>query len=309
MSISEYCLIIGTQKGGTSSLFAYMAQHPQVIPSQVKETNFFSEDPQWKKGLDYYKSLWETSFQPADIAGDVVALEASPNYTNSLQEAATVVQRVKAAETKMAAANFKFIYVLRDPLQKIVSMRKQGVYQGWYEPLLAQETPATVPPETLEPARYAEIIDIFVEGFSREKILLLSIDELRPEGDSVATMVRICEFLGIDPTFEFSLEKIHNSQNSYRQDTFWHLLRSSKSLAPLKGLFPDALKNKARALLSKPVAIPVLGATAVKTSSRDAPPSVVPPLTDAQKGFILEALKGDRQRLTHEYNVDVSAWR
>src|SRR5919112_425923 len=34
-------LILGAQKAGTTSLFNYLGQHPEVYPSPIKETHFF----------------------------------------------------------------------------------------------------------------------------------------------------------------------------------------------------------------------------------------------------------------------------
>ena len=34
-------IIIGAQKSGTSSLFSYLSQHPQLVPSYKKEVHFF----------------------------------------------------------------------------------------------------------------------------------------------------------------------------------------------------------------------------------------------------------------------------
>src|SRR5690606_18327787 len=36
--------IVGVVKGGTTSLYRYLVQHPQVYMSPVKETNFFSRE-------------------------------------------------------------------------------------------------------------------------------------------------------------------------------------------------------------------------------------------------------------------------
>lgn len=41
MKIDNFGLIIGTMKGGTTSLFNYLAQHPQVCPCSNKEPDFF----------------------------------------------------------------------------------------------------------------------------------------------------------------------------------------------------------------------------------------------------------------------------
>lgn len=43
-------LIVGTAKAGTTSLYAYLDQHPEVFMSEVKEPHFFSwEDTGWPK--------------------------------------------------------------------------------------------------------------------------------------------------------------------------------------------------------------------------------------------------------------------
>ena len=40
-------LIIGVQKSGTTSIYNYLGQHPQVYMSPIKETNFLEKD--WEK--------------------------------------------------------------------------------------------------------------------------------------------------------------------------------------------------------------------------------------------------------------------
>jgi len=48
-------LIIGTQKGGTTSLYRYLATHPKIKPNYVvKELSFFDE--YFQRGLPWYKS-------------------------------------------------------------------------------------------------------------------------------------------------------------------------------------------------------------------------------------------------------------
>src|SRR5260221_12872719 len=51
-------LIIGVQKGGTTSLFEYLKEHPQITMSTQKELRFFSKE--YHKGLLYYRSNFPT---------------------------------------------------------------------------------------------------------------------------------------------------------------------------------------------------------------------------------------------------------
>ena len=73
-------IIVGQPKAGTSSLFAWLAQHEQICASNIKETRFFidSEYPlshSNKKdiSIDNYLKFFETS-------GQKFILEATPDY-------------------------------------------------------------------------------------------------------------------------------------------------------------------------------------------------------------------------------------
>lgn len=52
--------IIGSMKSGTSSLFAYLGNHPEIFTSPVKEPMHFSRKENWSKGNDKYLSLFGT---------------------------------------------------------------------------------------------------------------------------------------------------------------------------------------------------------------------------------------------------------
>jgi hypothetical protein len=67
-------LIIGAQKGGTSSLYDYLGQHPQVRPALMKEPRYFSR---WHdKSESWYRAHFPLkSHMTAHITG-----EASPDY-------------------------------------------------------------------------------------------------------------------------------------------------------------------------------------------------------------------------------------
>jgi hypothetical protein len=47
-------LIIGAMKCGTTSLYYYLAEHPDIGMSRRKETNFFVETHNWEQGRDWY---------------------------------------------------------------------------------------------------------------------------------------------------------------------------------------------------------------------------------------------------------------
>ena len=60
-------LIIGAQKCGTSGLHYYLGLHPEVSMSKPKELNFFIEERNWPRGVEWYKGcLLYTSPSPRD---------------------------------------------------------------------------------------------------------------------------------------------------------------------------------------------------------------------------------------------------
>jgi len=73
MSLPDF-IIIGAMKAATTSLHYYLNLHPQISMSREKELNFFVKKQNWRKGIAWYKSNFNSKEQ---LAG-----EASPNYTN-----------------------------------------------------------------------------------------------------------------------------------------------------------------------------------------------------------------------------------
>lgn len=73
-SVKPAFLIIGAQKAGTSSLFRYLSQHPDIKLPKRKELHFF--DLRYENGIDWYEGLFPASLLPSEqITG-----EASPYY-------------------------------------------------------------------------------------------------------------------------------------------------------------------------------------------------------------------------------------
>src|SRR5947207_11777509 len=56
-------LIIGAQRGGTTSLYHYLRAHPAVHSTSTKDTHFF--DQRFHKGVSWYGPHFPTSFETA----------------------------------------------------------------------------------------------------------------------------------------------------------------------------------------------------------------------------------------------------
>ena len=67
-------IIIGAQKGGTTSLYNYLIQHPQIAPAAQKEIHYF--DFNFDKSPDWYCS----QFPEPQTGENLLTGETSPYY-------------------------------------------------------------------------------------------------------------------------------------------------------------------------------------------------------------------------------------
>lgn len=106
-------IVIGAQRSGTSSLFAYLAQHPQLIPSYRKEVHFF--DGGLDHRVDTYQKgpAWYRAHFARQRAGATrKAFEASPFYMPH----PLVPQRIARL-----MPDVKLIAILRNPTERAIS--------------------------------------------------------------------------------------------------------------------------------------------------------------------------------------------
>jgi hypothetical protein len=109
--------IVGAVKCGTTSLHSYLAQHPRIYMSPVKEPYFFSAPPPGHPTFDEasYLSLFR------DASTEWLRGESSPLYLWD----ATTPQRIREVAPKS-----KIIIMLRDPTERAYSHYLMDVEQG-----------------------------------------------------------------------------------------------------------------------------------------------------------------------------------
>lgn len=203
ISAAPFLIVAGTYRSGTTSLYTYLAGHPQVAASSVKEPAFFFSEryrqarPAYPPGheVEAYLSL----FKPKPDAR--VWLEATPNYLHD----PGCAERIR-----YALPEARIVVVLRDPVERIVSWYKHVRLQGWLpedlpigdwvaRQLAAPAAPAGYVDLALGHGRYAADLARYIEVFGRERVLVLWFDAL--ERDPRAAMRRVAAFAGLDPAY------------------------------------------------------------------------------------------------------------
>lgn len=180
MAIPDF-LIIGAMKCGTTSLQAQLAAQPGVFMTTPKEPNFFSDDPVYAKGLDWYGALYDGA-APGDLKG-----EASTHYTKRPTWPDTV-QRLQAVQPDP-----RLIYVIRNPVDRCIS----HYIHAWSEGQITQDLDTAISqvPEITAYGQYAMQIAPYVAAFGPERILLTSLEALKRDG--AGELARIGAFIGM----------------------------------------------------------------------------------------------------------------
>jgi hypothetical protein len=104
-------MIAGAQKAGTTSLYAYLAQHPNILPAyQKKEVHYWDRPKNYKKGQLWYRAHFPL-LQELEAASAITG-EKTPNYLENPEYIKKIKQEYPAV---------KLIILLRDPVARTIS--------------------------------------------------------------------------------------------------------------------------------------------------------------------------------------------
>lgn len=221
-------LIIGTQKGGTSSLHRYLGQHPLLYRSKPKEVHFFDgrrgTGDAYERGLDWYRK----HFKPqAAMRSGGQTFESSPLY---------LFNPLAARRIRDSLPDVKLIAVLRDPAKRAISHYFHNIKLGHEKLPFAQAMdaeekrtgPAAERGDFIDHGlvrfsykargRYAEQLERYFALFDRANIRIVLSDELF--GDPQGTTFKLFDFLGVDrpkKTIDFSPRNVGEKKGEIPQ--------------------------------------------------------------------------------------------
>ncbi len=135
-------VILGTQRGSTTSLYRWLSSHPDVAPALKKEVHYF--DDHYQHGFRWYRAHF-----PLRRRGRTTG-EASPYMLFH----PLAPKRAAAA----LPASTKFIVLLREPVDRAVS------HYWYWQKLGLYETETFARAIELEPARMAAVEEQVLRG-------------------------------------------------------------------------------------------------------------------------------------------------
>lgn len=228
-------LVIGAGKSGTTSLWSYLNQHPQIGMSAIKEPSYFSMDGIHARGVDWYARLY------AGHADKPARGEASNSYS-ATETYPRTLDRIAEVMTDP-----KFLYIVRHPRARSESdwMQRSKIEQVTFSDFLRRD------PVYADKNMYLRTLKRYTDRFGAGSVMVLFYDDLLR--DPGALLARVCAFLGVDSDFAFDAGTRHGeSADARRFFPGMAALRRTKLYADLSMALPDPVKRRLRGALSTP---------------------------------------------------------
>lgn len=209
------CFLVGAGKAGTTSLYYYLRQHPNVFFPQVKEPNYFafggdsiegheeSDRPWIAVGVRHwpaYKKLFRM------VANEAVIGDASPIYLYHQKSAQRISEYNRHA---------KIVMILRCPFDRAYSdfmmHRRTGRETRSFEEALRQDFGKRrfFVGSYLEKSLYGEQVRRYMDRFPEEQIKILRYEELC--NDPRGIMGEIFDFVNVEKGFQVDVSRRYNA--------------------------------------------------------------------------------------------------
>jgi hypothetical protein len=223
-------LLAGVGRAGTTSLFWYLSQHPEVCASSSKEPRYFlplSEGDEAATGvlppLDTYERLFER------CSTERYRMEATPGYFHGGP------RLIRAIQTTLVEP--RVVILLRDPVARIWSIYRYAKshlllapdvsFERYIEECQKMDRERALRPVhgqaywSIRASHYVDYIAPWLEAFGKD-LRILFFEDLASSPQKVVE--QLCEWLGIDPgpvrSFELSVE---NKSIRYRSRSLQRL--------------------------------------------------------------------------------------
>lgn len=227
-------VICGTQRGGTTALFRWLRQHPEICFAKKREVHFFDRDKFFLGRRPKY-SRYHSFFEPR--AGHKVLGESTPIYMYWYD----APRRIWEYNPEM-----KLVMILRSPIERAYShwnlMRHRDPEVSFWDAIVheRERCRAALPLQH----RYYSFVDrgFYVQQlrrlwtyFDARQILILRNEELRADPRGVVD--RVSDFLGLkrpaeikepearEPDYPYS-GPMGSRERDYLRDLFEYEIRS-----------------------------------------------------------------------------------
>jgi hypothetical protein len=274
-------LIIGAARSGTTTLYRYLEQHPEIYVSPVKEPGFFAFEGldagygRFGKGvcdLAAYRALFD------GVAGETAVGEVSPIYLISPRAPARIQHYIPEA---------RLVAILREPAERARSAATvKALYGGAGREAFGQTV------RDIHWGFYHAHLRRYFDRFDPAQIRVYLHEDLRDDARGLSQ--DLYGFLGVNSAFEPDVTTIHNVSGIPRRRLWRALLAVLHSVrGALAPRLPAALRRRGGVYWD-----------GLQRWGLVAPP----PLEPEVRAELLAMYRDDILRLQELIGRDLSAW-
>lgn len=291
-------IIAGAPKAGTTALWNYLNEHPEVCMATDKEPGFFCDlkvdreksGVNWDghnrpgtfpRGFKWYESLF-TEKEGARAWG-----EASTQYFSAPDSPDLIRKHVP---------DVRLIFMLRDPVGRLYSQYWQETRLGWDFPPFHEMVRTNHPRFRFycEVSAYRRHLGDYLTRFPREQVLVLLHPDLKNDPQGVYR--RVCSFIGVDAEFAPSvMGRTFNQQTMPRMRFFQSWLLAFRR-SRFNERLPEPLRNMAHAV----------GRALSRANST---PNLYAPLDPSLRSELVPRFEEDIRFVEDLLGVSLDAWR
>lgn len=188
-------IIAGPPKTGTTSLFDWLAKHPDILPSKVKETYYFYEDADEESPYpNFKKSGWEAYEDYFSLhSGESILMEASPGYIYS----------TLAAKNLSTIKDLKVAIVLRPVADRLFSeyqfnRYKTKKFRGSFAEYLGFNGSKFLS-KAVKESILTPYVDLWLNYVSEDQFRIITFEDLKVK--PIDVLKSLAAFLSIDPSY------------------------------------------------------------------------------------------------------------
>lgn len=245
-------LIVGASKSGTSSIYHYLKQHPDIfLSNKQKEGRYFSKmegnfqgpgdskiDATITRNLEQYQHLFN-GYNGEKAVGDI-----SPEYLYFYENAVSQIKKDIGDETKI-------IIILRSPVERAFSgyahfKRDNREHLSFEEGLslekIRMEKNWIWAWQYKNSGLYFEQVKFYLDNFKNVKIIVF--EEFKNDAHKV--LREICAFLEIDAEFNFDTSYKYNVSGDPKNKLLYQIETSRGFITFIKKFVPSKFVQKVK---------------------------------------------------------------
>ena len=184
-------LVIGAQKGGTTSLWQYLSEHPRLCMPTSKELPFFTRKE--ARPADFHHGVRKVF---ADAPSGSLLGKVTPNYMIGGPDAGVEVVAERIAAT---LPDVKLIALLRDPIERAVSSYVMAHRRKWEERSVDAALSDFSADSYIAAGEYGRVLGAYRAAFPASQLLVAFTEDLASDPGEVLDSV--LAFLGLETGF------------------------------------------------------------------------------------------------------------